>query len=64
MTIFADISLKPCPFCGGESTLDGYKSGGNFAGCINEFDNCPVQAITEAYDTPEEAANAWNRREA
>jgi hypothetical protein len=61
-TQFADIDLKPCPFCGGEATFDGYTSGGCFVACLDEKKDCPVTPITNLYDTYETAANKWNGR--
>lgn len=44
----------PCPFCGAEAIL--YATGMPYVRC----DNCKAQ--TTAYQTPEEAVAAWNRR--
>jgi hypothetical protein len=40
--------LKPCPFCGGKAILVPCDDEGN---------------LHDIYDTPEEATEAWNRRE-
>lgn len=51
--------LKPCPFCGGEARIQTfhfrYRVGCGTTGCI-------AGRINRAFDTPEEAAAAWNRR--
>ena len=46
--------LKKCPFCGGKAIL--YAAGIPYVRC----DNCGTQ--TTAYQTPDEAISAWNRR--
>lgn len=46
--------LLPCPFCWGEAIL--YKSGIPYIRC----NTCGTQ--TTAYQTPDEAIAAWNRR--
>ena len=46
--------LKPCPFCGGTAIL--YDAGIPYVRC----DTCGTQ--TTAYQTPDEAIAAWNRR--
>jgi Lar family restriction alleviation protein len=46
--------LKPCPFCGGNAIL--YAAGIPYVRC----DNCGTQ--TTAYQTPDHAITAWNRR--
>lgn len=58
--------LKPCPFCGGEYTQVRY-IGGEWqepsafeSGYRGEC--CSCHAITAAYDTEAEAAEAWNTR--
>ena len=51
------IELKPCPFCGRKASMFTW-----------DFDNeynagCSICGIhTDDYKTPEEAANAWNKR--
>lgn len=51
--------LKPCPFCGGEAHIQTfhfrYRVGCGTNGCI-------AGRLNRAFDTPEEAAAAWNRR--
>ena len=52
--------LKPCPFCGGEPFVDYYdyeKYGKTYVICCN---GCHAETFER--DTPEEAAEAWNRR--
>ena len=60
--------LKPCPFCGGKAEITkhdnmpvlkwfGYFSEHYYnVGCIH---HCTIRS---GYRTPEEAAEAWNRR--
>lgn len=51
--------LKPCPFCGGEARIQTfhfrYRVGCGTNGCI-------AGRFNRAFDTPEKAAAAWNRR--
>ena len=51
--------LKPCPFCGSEAHIQTfhfrYRVGCGTTGCI-------AGRLNRAFDTPEEAAAAWNRR--
>jgi Lar family restriction alleviation protein len=57
------IELKPCPFCGGEAFLAEYDyalDNGYIATHFVECNGCSV--TTFEYDSPEEAAEAWNRR--
>ena len=52
--------LKPCPFCGGESSF--WNWGSMWAvECRNDY--CRVLPETEICDTKEAAAEIWNRRE-
>ena len=46
--------LKPCPFCGGEARVTGYKS----------FWIVCKECLSEStvFDTKNEAIKAWNRR--
>lgn len=49
------MTLKPCPFCGGEAQM-------------NDIGLCEVfcidcQASTHLYQLPEQAAAAWNKRQ-
>lgn len=52
-----NVELKPCKECGHEARI--WKDGiGYYVRCIVDFcDNC-----TEYFDTLEEAAASWNRR--
>lgn len=61
------LELKPCPFCGGKPKI--YNIYKNYADadtrkvwkvmCGARVDCC---ALLNDFDTPEEAADAWNRR--
>lgn len=48
--------LKPCPFCGGEATVEPFNDENWFASC-NECD-----ATIEDFPNRSEAAKAWNAR--
>jgi Lar family restriction alleviation protein len=52
------VELKPCPFCGGEAELTGYRA--------PEFwVHCPqigCKASTEAFGSKDKAIAAWNTR--
>ena len=56
----AELKLKPCPFCGGKAEVEYGASGYNVyqIGCQNG----ECFAYAGWGDTPEEAAEAWNRR--
>lgn len=50
--------LKPCPFCGGPAVASG---DGCSVGCA--YIDCPGNGGLEVWwETPEEAADAWNSR--
>jgi Lar family restriction alleviation protein len=61
------LELKPCPFCGGKPKVyDIYKKHVDAdtrkvwkVMCGARVDCC---ALLNDFDTPEEAADAWNRR--
>lgn len=66
------ITLKPCPFCGGEGTLcknkksDGY---GTYEVAFIECEECGCSSGTYIIDghfgsktTVQDAVDAWNRR--
>lgn len=53
--------LSPCPFCGGRAIPDG----GNFFGLFKNYGvhcNTCSAALTKDFDSPEDAAAAWNKR--
>lgn len=59
-------NLKKCPFCGGEGYIDDH-----FFKTLSE-DSCRTYGVVcrdcgvqtrQFYDTPDEAAEAWNRRD-
>lgn len=56
--------LKPCPFCGGEATLqryfDTYEEIAFYVTCSGEF--CEVSPTTNDFRTEQEAIEAWNQR--
>lgn len=52
------IEIKPCPFCGMPAVAS---ADGCSVGCI--YIDCPGNGCLEvSWDTPEEAAAAWNNR--
>ena len=55
--------LKPCPFCGGEASVVGKPHEAKFCvGCGD--DTClDFSGLGWLYDTDDDAAAAWNRRE-
>jgi len=58
---------KPCPWCGANAEVWNKKIHETepmewHAGCPSTPDECPVCPITQAYDTPEEAVEAWDKR--
>jgi len=60
------IELKPCPFCGGEAEILRQNIGSDFyeyrywACCSDQY--CPAGEGTILKESPEEAAEIWNRR--
>ena len=57
------IELKTCPFCGSSAFLAEYDyaiDNGYVATHVVECNGC--HATTFEYSSPEEAADAWNRR--
>lgn len=53
--------LKMCPFCGGEADCNNNSlmQGGKFKWSV---ECCGCGVITSAFNTEEEAIEAWNRR--
>lgn len=56
----SEIKLKPCPFCGGEAEIQYGACDYNVYQAVCKGQNC--NAMNGWSDTPEEAAEAWNRR--
>ncbi len=54
------MELKPCPFCGGEAELSTsvHPPWERYAVCKK----CAVRTLEYDYNTPEKAAEDWNRR--
>lgn len=55
----SEIDLLPCPFCGRKAEFvmgENYRENSEWIKCYS----CGVE--TKCFDTPEEAAEAWNRR--
>jgi Lar family restriction alleviation protein len=52
--------LKPCPFCGGEATVD-YMAHWEWYLIKCDNDGCPVACVTDS-DSKEEAIERWNSR--
>ena len=57
-----EIKLKPCPFCGSRAKIHKRSDGYYYVDCSLDNGFCHVIPRTWIYDTPEEAAEAWNRR--
>lgn len=55
MSVSTNIKVDNCPFCGGKSKVYAYL-GKFYAKCIK------CKTYSAPYDTPEEAAAAWNTR--
>jgi Lar family restriction alleviation protein len=57
------IELKPCPFCGGEAIVLHWDGTDTFSvGCVNTFVCHGGTHTSSAYQSEQEAAEAWNRR--
>lgn len=61
------MTLKPCPFCGGEASVEyevfaGTTVRGYRVRCGNDSCNEDVECSTYAFGTEAEAMAAWNRR--
>lgn len=61
------MTLKPCPFCGGEASVEYDASAGTAARgyrvrCGSGSCNGEVECGTHAFGTEAEAMAAWNRR--
>ena len=56
----SSIELKPCPFCGGEAEIQFGACDYNVYQVVCTNDGC--NAMNGWDDTPEQAAEAWNRR--
>lgn len=64
----SEITLKPCPFCGGKASF-GNRTYSNdpgkiyyFVHCMNWLCHAHVDGIENGYDSQEAAARAWNCR--
>lgn len=58
-----EMRLKPCPFCGGKSSMLG-EFGWNSVDTQWYWVRCKeCDAMIPAYTSEEQAADAWNRRE-
>lgn len=55
----ADIELKPCPFCGKSKAKIHYPYFTDTYCCIQCYE---CYCTTALFKTPDEAAEAWNRR--
>lgn len=60
------VDLKPCPFCGsnaGISEITMNKGPSRWVAlCMDMDGKCLVRPTTGLMDTPDDAAEAWNRR--
>lgn len=53
-----DVTLKPCPFCGGEAELRGHYAPEYWVGCVK----IGCKATTEGFGDKQRAIAAWNQR--
>ena len=53
-----EVALLPCPFCGGEAELTGYKAPEFWVRC----DKMGCKASTESFGSKDRAIAAWNTR--
>lgn len=51
----------PCPFCGGEATIDKIATGRSWPDCFVACDTCPTAPLSFG-DTLAEAVANWNTR--
>lgn len=61
------MTLKPCPFCGGEASVKYVTSvagvpDGYWISCDNDDCRDDIECSTNAFDTEVEAIAAWNHR--
>lgn len=56
------IKLKPCPFCGGKAAMERHIFNGLTDTYGVKCTLCGAQ-IRQFYDTQDQAAEQWNRRE-
>lgn len=61
------ISLRPCPFCGGEAVIDHQSSGmlsttASYVRCNKCYVKTKSIAISTQYSSDEKAAILWNKR--
>lgn len=62
-----NMTLKPCPFCGGEASVKcevfaGIIARGYWVSCDDNNCNEVIECSTHAFDTKVEAIAAWNYR--
>lgn len=57
----SEAKLKPCPFCGGEVTVDYNEYTNKYSIACGNL-KCILCVQTLPYDTKERAIEAWNRR--
>lgn len=58
-----EIELKPCPFCGGKAKLESNDYGGKPLWTVRcRWAGGGVYVATIDADTPQKAAELWNRR--
>lgn len=72
MTMTSKLKLKPCPFCGGEAQLYVappnenehilFEHYGVACTSCHTMIGTTIHGLTDFFDTPQEAANAWNAR--
>lgn len=53
--------LKPCPFCGGKARIEN-RFNWWWVACSNGRNKCKVDCHTIQFDSPDKAAEVWNKR--
>lgn len=56
------VDLLPCPFCGSDPDIYGYRRHGSWYRIHCAGDGCPMRPVTYSYRALEQAAAAWNHR--
>ncbi len=57
-----EILLKKCPFCGSPGEIKESNEGARYKASCSGTKMCVGELIYRWFDTPEEAAEAWNTR--
>lgn len=60
-----EIILRPCPFCGNSAIATDWRHGNQIlwnVKCSSRPGECAIYSITIAFETLQDAADAWNQR--